>query len=94
MTRLCAIIIAHYKLDDPKCAMERVDIYRQSLTFIIVSLFDTEPPYGEDMQPGQGRPHPVPLPHVVRSGDKNFLAKHSSPLFLVTMSMTPLVNIA
>ena len=37
MTRLCAIIIAHYKLDDPKCAMERVDIYHQSLTFIIVS---------------------------------------------------------
>ena len=29
--RVCAIIIAQYKLDNPICAFERVDIYRQSL---------------------------------------------------------------
>ena len=31
---LCAIIIAHHKLDDQIGAVERVDIYRQSLSIL------------------------------------------------------------
>ena len=55
------------------------------LYLVFLPKLDTEPPYGEDLQPGQGRPHPVLLPHVVRASDKNLLAKHSRPLFLVTL---------
>ena len=34
--QVCAIIIAHHKLDVPICAMERVDIYHQSLSNFLV----------------------------------------------------------
>ena len=43
------------------------------LYLVFLPKLDTEPPYGEDLQPGQGRPHPVLLPHVVRASDKNLL---------------------
>ena len=39
---------------------------------------------GEDLQPGQGRPHPVLLPHMFRAG-----AKHSSPLFSASRRPCP-----
>ena len=44
-----------------------------NLYLVFLPKLDTEPPYGEDLQPGQGRPHPVLLPHVVRASDKNLL---------------------
>ena len=44
---LCAIIIAHHKLDDQIRALERVNIYRQSLMISLQHFDYTNKVFGE-----------------------------------------------